>query len=127
MEEMIDPIAAQPRIVAAYLVGIALKESSFGEHSPRKNGVNCYNYWGYKGAINPTFGGYSCFGSPEEAVEIVGERLEKLAIQQKRDTPAKMIIWKCGSSCETHSPESVAKWISDVSKYFFKLNKVSQS
>lgn len=122
MEEMIEFIADQPRIVAAYLVGIALKESSLGEHSPTKNGANCYNYWGYKGATNPTAGGYSCFSSAQEAVETVGGRLQKLAIEQKRDAPAKMVVWKCGSSCATHSPQSVSKWISDVSKYYYEIN-----
>lgn len=121
MEQMIEPISEQQRIVAAYLVGIAKKESQLGKYAPSKDGADCFNYWGYKGKVNPVAGGYSCFLSPEEAVETVGARLEKFAIQQNRNTPAKMIIWKCGSSCETHSPESVAKWISDVSGYFFKL------
>lgn len=127
MEKMIKPISNQQRIVAAYLVGIAKKESQLGKYAPSKNGVDCFNYWGYKGRINPVAGGYSCFSSPEEAVEIVGARLEKFAIKQRRNTPAKMIIWKCGSSCETHSPESVAKWISDVSVHFYEINSDSSS
>lgn len=123
MEEMVEHIANQPRIVAAYLVGIALKESSLGEHSPKKNGAHCYNYWGYKGSINPTGGGYACFSSAQEAVEIVGKKLEKLAIEQKKDSPSKMVTtWKCGTSCQTHSPQSVSKWVSDVSKYYYQIN-----
>lgn len=125
MEQMIEPISKQQRIVAAYLVGIAKKESQLGKYAPSKNGVDCFNYWGYKGRVNPVAGGYSCFSSPDEAVKTVGARLEKFAIQQNRNTPAKMIIWKCGSSCETHSPQSVAKWISDVSGYFYEINSDS--
>jgi len=123
MEAMIDPISEQNRTVAAFLVGIAFKESKFGVYSPSKNGRDCFNYWGYKGKENPVAGGYSCFASPEQAVKKVGARLEKFAVEQNRNTPAKMIIWKCGSSCETHSPQSVAKWISDVSIHFYPLAK----
>jgi hypothetical protein len=124
MEQMIEPISTQDRTVAAFLVGIAFKESKFGVYSPKKNGVDCYNYWGFKGKTDPVAGGYSCFSTPEEAVQKVGKRLERLVLQNKLDNPAKMTVWKCGSSCATHSPESVAKWISDVSIHFYKLNKV---
>ena len=123
MEEMIEPISKQDRTVAAFLVGIAFKESKFGVYSPKKNGTDCYNYWGFKGKTNTVAGGYSCFSSPQEAVSVVGASLEKFALQQNRNTPAKMTIWKCGSSCATHTPESVAKWISDVAIYFYPLNK----
>jgi hypothetical protein len=122
MESMIKPISQQDKIVAAFLVGIALKESHLGRRAPVKNGQDCYNYWGYKGGINPTAGGYSCFSSPEEAVKVVGKRLKKLAIEQKRNTPNKMLVWKCGSSCAGHSANGVQKWISDVSIYFNKVN-----
>lgn len=122
MEQMIEPIAKQDRVVAAFLVGIAFKESKFGVYSPKNAGADCYNYWGFKGKTNPVMGGYSCFSSPEEAVQTVGSRLEKFAIQNGRSTPAQMTIWKCGSSCASHSPESVAKWISDVSIHFFQIN-----
>ena len=123
MVNMKEAIIQQKKVVAAFLVGIALKESHFGRHTPRKNGKSCFNYWGYKGGQNPTKGGYSCFSSPTEAVKIVGKRLEKLAIKQKRNTPQKMIIWKCGSSCASHSPQGVSKWISDVSINFNRINQ----
>ena len=69
-----------------------------------------------------TGGSYSCFSSPEQAVEVVGKRLKKLAIDQQRNTPEKMIVWKCGNSCVGHDPAGVAKWIQDVSANFNKIN-----
>ncbi len=121
MQKMAEDIAGQEKIVAAFLVGIAMKESSFGKHSPRKNGRDCYNYWGYKGGHNPTGGGYSCFNSPEQAVRVVGKRIEKLVIRQGRNNPSKMIVWKCGSSCAGHDSAGVSKWIKDVSINFYKI------
>ena len=116
---MIKPISKQNKIVAAFLVGIALKESGFGKHAPVLNGQNCYNYWGYRGKrTRMGTGGYTCFDSPEDAVETVGKRLQTLAIKQHRNTPQKMLIWKCGNSCASHNPASVTKWVNDVSIYF---------
>lgn len=123
METMIDPISKQDKTVAAFLVGIAFKESKFGVYSPKKNGNECYNYWGFKGKTNTTASGYSCFSSPEEAVETVGQRLQKLVQKNKLDTPSKMTVWKCGRSCAGHSSESVRKWISDVSIHFNSINR----
>jgi hypothetical protein len=123
MEKMIKSISKQDKTVAAFLVGIALKESGFGKHVPVLNGQDCYNYWGYRGKRSRMgTGGHTCFDSPEDAVETVGKRLHTLAIKQKRNTPQKMLIWKCGSSCATHSPVGVAKWVSDVSIHFNKIN-----
>lgn len=122
MEKMSPAIAKRDQTVAAFLVGIALKESKFGIYSPKKEGRDCYNYWGYRGRENPTASGYSCFDTPEQAVEIVGNRLEKF-VQQGRNTPAKMTVWKCGYSCAGHSDESVKSWINDVSINFYKLNQ----
>ena len=122
MAQMADAIGKQDRIVAAFLVGIAKKESDFGKHRPTKNGADCYNYWGYKGSgANGSASGYACFATPEEAVSIVGARLFALAHTKHLDTPAKMISWKCGSSCTGHSPESVSGWIGTVDGYFKKL------
>lgn len=121
MNAMVEPISKQNKTVAAFLVGISLKESGLGFHAPRKNGKDCYNYWGFKGSVNPTAGGYSCFSSAEQAVEMVGARLQKL-VDKKIDTPAEMVVWKCGSSCQGHSKQSVAEWINDVSGYFYKIN-----
>lgn len=123
METMVDSISQQDKTVAAFLVGIAFKESKFGVYSPKKNGHECYNYWGFKGKTNTTTGGYSCFSSPEEAVEIVGQRLQKLVQKNNLNTPSKMTVWKCGRSCAGHSPESVRKWVSDVSIHFNSINK----
>lgn len=119
IEHMASAIAEQDRVVAAYLVGIARKESSWGKHAPHKGGEDCYNYWGYKGEGSRGFAlGYGCYASPEEAVSIVGARIHTLAVEQKRETPREMLIWKCGSSCETHDPAGVEKWVSDVEKYY---------
>lgn len=120
IENMASYISEQKKIVAAFLVAIARKESSWGEHVPTKNGKDCYNYWGFKGPQNPTEGGYSCFESREEAVAVVGARIQKL-VEQGLDTPEKMLVWKCGSSCATHDPQGVRKWVSDVEAYFRKL------
>lgn len=123
MEQMIEPISKQNKTVAAFLVGIALKESGFGKHVPILNGQDCYNYWGYRGKrARMGTGGHTCFNSPEDAVETVGKRLHTLAIKQKRNTPKKMLIWKCGNSCSTHSPAGIAKWVSDVSIHFNQIN-----
>jgi len=46
--------------------------------------------------------------------------LQKL-IEQGINTPEKMLVWKCGSSCATHDPAGVRKWVSDVEAYFRKL------
>lgn len=123
MENMIEPISQQDKVVAAFLVGIALKESQFGKHSPKLHGQDCFNYWGYRGKrVRMGTGGHTCFNSPEDAVNTVAKRIKTLAITQHRNTPSKMTIWKCGNSCATHSPASVSKWISDVSIYFNKIN-----
>lgn len=121
IEGMIPSISRKEKAVAAFLIGIAKKESDWGKHSPRKNGRDCYNYWGYRGTYNATDSGYSCFDSPEQAVDEVGRRIEKL-MSQKINTPERMIVWKCGSSCAGHDPYSVKKWISDVSLYYNKLD-----
>lgn len=121
MEAMIDDIVQKDKPVAAFLVGIAMKESKFGIYSPKKDGTDCYNYWGYRGKENPTKSGYSCFDSPKQAVDIVGKRIENI-IAQGAKTPADMVIWKCGYSCAAFSEESVNKWIADVGINYYKLN-----
>jgi hypothetical protein len=54
-------------------------------------------------------------------VAIVGDKIEEL-IGKKIDTPERMLVWKCGSSCAGHDPVGVRKWVSDVSGIFYKLN-----
>ena len=61
MDAMVDAISEKPRPVAAFIVGIAMKESKFGVYSPKKGGRDCYNYWGFKGGGTTVAGGYSCF------------------------------------------------------------------
>jgi hypothetical protein len=121
IEEMIPYIEKRDKEVASFLVAIAKKESDWGIYSPKKAGKDCFNYWGFKGAYNLTESGYSCFDSPEQAVRIVGDRIEKL-LKDKIDTPGRMVVWKCGSTCAGHDPAGVAKWISDVALYYGKLN-----
>ena len=121
IEEMAKAISKQSDKTAAFLVAIAKKESSWGKHTPKKDGKECFNYWGYRGSYNKTNSGYSCFNSPEHAVAVVGERIQKL-VDQGLDTPERMLVWKCGSSCASHDPGGVRKWVSDVSLYVNKLN-----
>ena len=121
IENMVPYIAEKDRTVAAFIVGIAKKESAWGKRRPVLNGQDCYNYWGYKGAASRGSAmGYACFSNPEEAVEIVGNRLEVL-IGKNHTTASKMLIWKCGSSCAGHDPKGVESWVSTVSLYFNKI------
>lgn len=120
IEEMLPYIAARGEKVAYYLVAIAKKESDWGKHSPLKYGGTCYNYWGYRGTYNQTDSGYSCFDSPEQAIQQVGDRIEAL-LDKMIDTPEEMVVWKCGSTCAGHDPQGVLKWISDVKLYYNKL------
>lgn len=122
IKEMVPYIAEKDRRVAGFLVGIAKKESNWGKRVPTQNGQDCFNYWGYKGtAENGSAMGYACFASAKEAVEKVGGRLEQL-VGKNLDTPGKMVVWKCGSSCSGHDPAGVSKWISDVSFYFNRIS-----
>ncbi|MDP2838385.1 MAG: hypothetical protein Q8O53_03875 [Candidatus Moranbacteria bacterium] len=123
IEVMTSAIAEYDRSVAALLVGIAKKESNWGKRVPlAPDGTDCYNYWGFKGAGSRGVAmGHGCFGSPEEAVRAVGNRVAELVDIKQTSEPKNMIIWKCGSSCATHSPESVRKWISDVDLYYRKI------
>jgi len=120
--DMVPYISQRDQRVGHFLVAIAKKESDWGKHTPKKDGKECYNYWGYRGPENTTDSGYSCFDSPGHAVEVVGNRIEKL-VNQNIDTPAKMVVWKCGSNCEAAGGQAAAdKWISDVATYVAKLN-----
>lgn len=121
MEKMIPALNKRNNEVASYLIAIAKKESDWGKHTPKKGGRECYNFWGYRGKENTTASGYSCFDSPNHAVEVVGNRIEKL-LNSNVNTPAKMVVWKCGSNCEAAGGQAAAnKWISDVAVYYKKL------
>ncbi len=123
IEAMLPYIFSQDRLTAAFLIGIAKKESNWGKRIPVLDGQDCFNYWGYRGIRRMMgSGGHTCFNGREDAVETVAKRLEKLIHSEKLDTPEKMIVWKCGFSCQGHSRESVKKWISDVDMYFSQLS-----
>lgn len=116
--EMLPYIFKQDKLTVAYLVSIAKKESNWGKRAPKKDGKDCYNYWGYKGAGSRGLAaGHGCFGSPEEAVETVAARIDTLTQDYELETPRQMVVWKCGSTCIGHSDVSVQKWISDVAYY----------
>jgi hypothetical protein len=121
MAAMIDSISEKDRTVAAFIVGIAMKESKFGVYAPHIAGRDCYNYWGLKAGGKTVAGGYTCFSSPEEAVSVVGKTVEKM-VAKGVHTPAQAISWKCGSSCAGHGAENVRKWIADVGVNFYKIN-----
>ena len=126
IKEMIPYIANKSdRRVAALVVGIAKKESDWGNHSPSKNGQSCYNFWGYKGAgSRGSAMGYGCFATAEEGVETISGRIQNL-VDKDVNSPSRMVVWKCGSSCAGHDPAGVKKWISDVSLYFNKIVKTA--
>jgi hypothetical protein len=122
MAQMIPALAKRDKRISSFLVAIAKKESSWGVHTPKKGGRECYNYWGYRGKENPTQSGYSCFDSPEQAVKVVGDRIESL-VNKRIDTPTKMVVWKCGGDCNAAGGQAAAnQWISDVAFYYKKLN-----
>lgn len=120
IEKMLPYISVRNKRIAAYLVAIAKKESDWGRYAPKKDGRDCYNYWGYRGTFNQTDSGYSCFNSPRQAVRVVGDRIRELA-QQDITSPEDMVVWKCGRTCATHSNAAVRKWINDVDYYYGKV------
>lgn len=121
VEKMVQYIAERDRNIAAFLIGIAKKESNWGQYSPSKNGRDCYNYWGLKGrGENGSVGSYACFGNPEEAVNKVADKIESL-VNRNIDTPSEFVVWKCGSSCAGHDPGSVRKWVADVGQYYNQI------
>ncbi len=120
IKEMVPFISLRDEKVAAFLVGIAKKESSFGLASPSKDGKDCYNYWGYKGEGGRGTGmGYACFTNAEEAIKIVGDRIEVL-VNKQRNTPERMVdTWKCGKSCQ--GDPGASGWVKTVALYFEKI------
>lgn len=125
IEKMVPYIAKQDRTVAAFIVAIAKKESGWGEHVPVLNGQDCYNYWGYRGQRKLMgTGGHTCFNSPKDAVDTVAKRINTLVEEKGKDTPQKMVLWKCGSDCGATGGQAAAnKWISDVDGIFKQFSK----
>lgn len=125
MEQMAPFIAQQDRMVAAFMVGIAKQESSWGVHVPvDSEGNDCYNYWGYRG-IRPKMGtgGHTCFDSPKDAVATVAKRLNFLVSNEKLTTPGEMVVvWKCGYDCSWDKQENVVRWVDAVNYYFKKFD-----
>lgn len=122
IEEMLPYILEKDRLTAAFLIGIAKKESNWGKRVPVLNGQDCYNYWGYRGVRRMMgTGGHTCFNSRQDAVDTVAKRLDNLIHSEQLNTPEKLVVWKCGFSCQGHSRESVRKWISDVDMYYSKF------
>ena len=122
IEEMLPYIFEKDRVTAAFLIGIAKKESNWGKRRPVLDGQDCFNYWGYRGQRRLMgSGGHTCFNSRKDAVDTVAKRLETLIGSERLNTPAKLIVWKCGFSCEGHGRESVEKWIADVDAYYSEM------
>ncbi|MFZ1683992.1 MAG: hypothetical protein WAU88_07645 [Candidatus Zixiibacteriota bacterium] len=123
IEVMTKAIGEYDREIAGLIVGIGKKESNWGKRTPKLLGEECFNYWGYRGAGDRglTPDGYGCFETPEAAVRAIGNRLIELRELRSSGTPERMVVWKCGNSCATHSPESVRKWISDVDLYYREI------
>ncbi|MFH0969251.1 MAG: hypothetical protein V1804_01965 [Patescibacteria group bacterium] len=127
IKDMIPAIMKLDYKTGAFIIGIAKKESDWGRHAPSLSGKTCFNYWGYKGqGSRGTSMGYACFGNLEEAVEIVGKRIETL-VSKNIDNPKEFVVWKCGSSCAGHDPQGVQKWISDVGLYYGKVMQIQNS
>lgn len=120
IERMAPFIASRDKKVATFLVSIAKKESNWGRVSPKKGGKECWNFWGYRGTYNQTASGYSCFDSPQQAVRVVGGRMQEL-VDQDLDTPRKIAVWKCGYDCSWDNPAQINKWVSDVGFYYQKI------
>lgn len=128
IEKMLPYILEKDRTVAAFIIAIGKKESNWGKRVPVLNGQDCYNYWGYRGKRKLMgTGGHTCFNGRKDAVDTVAQRIETLVKEKNLDSPSKMIVWKCGSSCAGHGKESVDKWISDVDMYFGKLQEENGS
>jgi len=122
IERMTKFIAKQDPKVAAFMVAIAKKESAWGDKKPVLNGEDCFNYWGFRlKSDRMGSGGHTCFDSAEEAVSIVGARLNHLVNEEKIDTPKEMVIWKCGYSCDGPASAGSEKWIQDVDYYYKQM------
>ena len=123
IEKMTPYIAMQDPKVAAFIIGIAKKESNWGKRRPVFAGNDCYNYWGFRmKAEKMGSGGHTCFNSPKEAVDTIALRINELVNEENINTPKKMVIWKCGYGCQDQPKNlSEEKWIRDVNIYYSKF------
>jgi flagellum-specific peptidoglycan hydrolase FlgJ len=128
IEKMVPYIAKKDKLVAAFMISIAKKESGWGEHVPLYQGEDCYNYWGFRAQRDKMgTGGHTCFDSPQDAVDSVAKRLQSIISNEKITTPKGMVVvWKCGYDCSWDDPEAVNKWVSDVSGYFDDVNSLEK-
>lgn len=123
IEEMIPFISNKDRKTAAYIIGIAKKESAWGERKPVLNGEDCYNYWGFRAKRERMgSGGHTCFDTPKEAVDAVATRIDQIIERNDAQSAKDMIVWKCGSDCSVTGGQAAAdKWIEDVDMYAEKV------
>ena len=119
IEKMIPFIASKDRKIAAYLIGIAKKESAWGEKKPVLDGVDCYNYWGFRAERDRMgSGGHTCFDSPREAVAVVSRRIAEIIERNDVESARDMLVWKCGTDCSATGGQKAAnKWARDVDYY----------
>jgi hypothetical protein len=122
IEKMTPLIARQNKTTAAFLVSVAKQESDWGKHVPVLNGQDCYNYWGFRGqAPRMSHDGFTCFDSPQQAVQTVAKRFNDLISNSNLNTPQKMVVWECGHDCANRPDQETSTWINGVSYYFDKL------
>jgi hypothetical protein len=123
IEMMIPYIAEKDRKTVAYLIGIAKKESNWGERRPVLAGQDCFNYWGFRAERERMgSGGHTCFDSPREAVDVVSRRIAEIIERNDAESAKDMLVWKCGSSCaETGGQAAANKWARDVDLYAKKV------
>lgn len=123
IEAMVPYIAERDRETAAYVIGIAKKESNWGKRSPVLDGEDCYNYWGFRAKRERMgSGGHTCFDSPREAVDAISTRIDQIMERNDVESAKDMIVWKCGSNCSATGGQAAAdKWISDVDIYAEKV------
>ncbi|MEA3322977.1 MAG: hypothetical protein U9Q12_02035 [Patescibacteria group bacterium] len=127
IEKMLPHILKLDPEVAKFYIAIAKQESAWGKRVPVLNGQDCYNYVGYRSQRKLMgSGGHTCFNSRKDAVETVGKRIHELIYEYDRATAESLVVWKCGSSCATHSPESVNRWINVIDTYHKKLSPNSK-
>jgi len=123
IEKMLPYLFQKDPTVAAYYIAIAKVESNWGKRVPVYKGQDCYNYVGYRGQRKLMgSGGHTCFNSRKDAVDTITKRIDTLMNEYDRKTPAQMVVWKCGSSCEGHG-DSAQRWIDHVGGYFHELTK----